>query len=220
MDFKKAFDSINHDILLSKLYYYGIRGVTLKLFRSYLNDLKQFTVFNSKNSSLQSVSCGIPQGSIIGPLLFLMYINDLHSVSPILNFILFADDTNILYKHKDVECLTKNLNTELLKVSEWIKANKLQLNYEKNNVMLFNFPKTCASEVKIYMNGNLIEHTSSTKFLGINIDKDLRWKTHVYEVRRKVSRTIGIMSQLKDILPTKIFIMLYNSLILPLHILL
>ena len=81
--------------------------------------------------------------------------------------------------------------------------------------MLFNFPKTCASEVKIYMNGNLIEHTSSTKFLGINIDKDLKWKTHVYEVLRKVSRTIGIMSKLKDILPTKILIMLYNSLILP-----
>ena len=215
LDFKKAFDSINHDILLSKLYYYGIRGVTLQLFRSYLNDRKQFTVFNSKNSSLQLVSCGIPQGSIIGPLLFLIYINDLHSVSPILNFILFADDTNIFYKHKDVECLTKNLNNELLKVSKWIKANKLQLNYEKTNVMLFNFPKTCVSEVKIYMNGNLIEHTSSTKFLGINIDKDLKWKTHVYEVLRKVSRTIGIMSKLKDILPTKILIMLYNSLILP-----
>ena len=89
------------------------------------------------------------------PLLFLMYINDLKSVSPILNVILFADDKNICYKHNNVECLTQHLN-KLIKVDKWINANKLQLNYANKNIMLFNFPKTCASEVEIYLNRNVI----------------------------------------------------------------
>ena len=116
VDLKKAFDNINHEILFLKLYLYGIRGAPLQL-------IKQFTTYNSHSSQMQTITCGVPQGSVLGPILFLIYINDLPSSSSGLQFLIFADDTNIFLKHKDVN--QAKLMNELAKVQDWFTVNKL-----------------------------------------------------------------------------------------------
>ena len=214
LDFKKAFDSINHQILLDKLHFYGVRGVIHDLFRNYLLERKQYTVYNGHNSSSETVTCGVPQGSILGPLLFLIYINDLSNTSNILNFLLFADDTNIFFKHRDAECLTNIMNVELCKVSNWIQANKLQLNYEKTHMMIFNSGNKDISQIEIYIDRYDIKKVQTTKFLGISIDLDFKWKTHVNETLRKVSKVIGVMSKLRECIPTHVLLIIYNSLVL------
>ena len=132
-----AFDTVNHRILLSKLEHYGIRGCALEWIGSYLSDRKQYVSVNGSNSNLLSITCGVPQGSVLGPLLFLIYINDLPNASKKLTFYLFADDTNIYYESKDLSNLTKVVNKELRLAMKWLDANKLSLNIDKTNYIIF-----------------------------------------------------------------------------------
>ena len=136
MDLSKAFDTIDHDILIYKLKRYGIQGIALSWIRDYLTNRKQYVLFQSSESPKSNVLCGVPQGSILSPLLFLIYINDIIYSSPLLSFILFADDTNIFYSHKNFDSLITTLNSELSKVSSWFICNKLSLNIAKTNFML------------------------------------------------------------------------------------
>ena len=124
VDLQKAFDTVNHRILLSKFEHYGIRGCALEWFRSYLSDRKQYVSVNGSNSNLLYITCGVPQGSVLGPLLFLIYINDLPNASKKLAFYLFADDTNIYYESKDLSNLNKVLNKELRLVKKWLDAKR------------------------------------------------------------------------------------------------
>ena len=140
IDLKKAFDNVNHSILLKKLEHYGVRGVVLNWFCSYLKDRKQYVSVNGHTSKELKVTCGVPQGSVLGPIVLLVYINDLPTVSRILTFYLFADDTNIYYESSNTFDLQKQMNIELKKVKKWLDANKLALNIEKKNVVLFYSP--------------------------------------------------------------------------------
>ena len=119
LDLSKAFDTIDHNILLYKMDYYGFRGIVYEWFKSYLSNRKQYVNVNSNRSGLQHIICGVPQGSILGPLLFIIYINDITNTSDVLDFILFVDDTTILYSHKNIASQINFINRELFEVSNW-----------------------------------------------------------------------------------------------------
>ena len=136
-DLQKAFDTVNHSILLKKLEHNGIRGTALKWFTSYLADRQQYVSVNGHCSNYLNITCGVPQGSFLGPLLFLIYINDLPNSTKVLTFYLFADDTNIYFESSDLILLQKTINKHLRRVKKWLDANKLALNLDKTNFVLF-----------------------------------------------------------------------------------
>ena len=131
IDFSKAFDTVNHEILLEKLNIYGIKNNNFNWFTSYLSQRKQYITFNQDKTDMLEIKCGVPQGSVLGPLLFLLYVNNLKNASTMLDPIMFADDTNLFYSHANIKTLFKTVNEELSHLSEWFASNKLSLNTEK-----------------------------------------------------------------------------------------
>ena len=170
IDLSKAFDTINHSILLQKLRHYGIRGVTLDWFASYLSNRKQFVSINNENSDYNTINCGVPQGSILGPVLFLLYINDIVECSKLLYFLLFADDTNLFYSCDKLDKLITTVNRELMNLATWFRANKLSLNVDKTNFMIFGHKKIPQGCPPFSIDGSIIKGVDSTKFLGVLID--------------------------------------------------
>ena len=137
IDLSKAFDTVDHKILIAKLENYGMKGINLLWFKSHQENRKQFIQYDISITSFKSIICGVPQGSILGPLLFLIYINDLHEASNILDSIMFADDTNPFYSHQNINDLFSTVNSELECINRWFKANKLSLNIDKTKYGLF-----------------------------------------------------------------------------------
>ena len=137
IDLSKAFDTIDHTILLKKLDNYGIRGIALDWFKSYLSNRMQSVEISGQVSSLKAITCGVPQGSILGPLLFILYINDIVRISELMKFILFADDTNLLLHDTNLQNLITKANSEIQNISDWLKINKLSLNVKKLTTYYF-----------------------------------------------------------------------------------
>ena len=157
------------------------------------------------------MKCGVPQGFVLGPLLFFIYVNDIAKSSQILSFILFADDTNLFFSRKDLETLYKTMNQELKQVSLWSNANKLSLNVNKTQFMIFKTTKRKLSyKANVIINDQPINQVNYTKFLGLYIDEELTWKYHINHVTMKVAKMTGIIAKARHFLPLKTLLTLYT----------
>ena len=222
IDLKKAFDTVDHKILLHKLDHYGFRGVISKWFSSYLEGRTQTTQIGSFISKRKNISCGVPQGSVLGPLLFLIYVNDIQESSDKLKFFLFADDTNAVYADKNLKSLESTVNQELCKLFDWLTANKLTLNIKKTNFVIFRPAQrklTYHPKIMIFDNDQnknvALECKEFVRYLGIIIDNNLSWKHHIDHVAIKMSRTVGLICKLRHFLPRNTLLTIYRSLVAP-----
>ena len=222
IDLKKAVDTVDHSILFCKLHHYGISGVINDWFSSYISDRTQTTQIGSDISGKDKISFGVPQRSVLGPLLFLIYINDIVQASNKLNFHLFADDTNLLYADKNLRSLELVVNAELIKVCEWLNASKLSLNTGKSNFVIFHpyQRKVDYDENLILYDNDLkkmtsLERKNYVKYLGILVDSNLSWRYHIDYISSKISQGVGIISRVRHFLPTSTLLRIYRSLIEP-----
>ena len=223
IDLSKAFDTLDHTILLSKLKYYGVEDVPIKWFSSYLNDRKQFVQIDDTCSDSQTITTGVPQGSILGPLLFIIYMNDIQFASTVFKSILYADDTNLIspmsvFSSSDINITSENVNTELKKIADWMAVNKLSLNIGKTKFMIFHYPQKKLFEKDIpiiKINDIQIHRTHDFNFLGLTISETLQWKAHVNKISNKISKSVGIMYRIKRYVNSSILQLIYNALILP-----
>ena len=221
IDLKKAFDTVDHNILLSKLNHYGIRGIFHDWFKSYLSNRKQTVCLDGIISEKESTSCGVPQGSVLGPLLFLIYINDIQNSSSVFSFHLFADDTSILFEHKNLQHLQNMVNQELLKLCDWLRTNKLSLNVKKTNFVMFR-PRQkqlpFVPKIRLIDNSNNpfeLESKDCMKYLGILIDSHMSWNQHINYISQKISRTVGIIAKLRHYVPRGTLLNIMKSFIDP-----
>ena len=213
LDLAKAFDSVNHQILLDKLEHYGIRGVAFDLFNSYLTNRKQYTSLDNLASSILSVNTGVPQGSVLGPFLFLVYMNDFPLCTNC-NTTPYADDTVLTIANSDLTDLKKKTDIELNNVTTWFNSNKLTLNYSKTQCLLFS-NKSLKHSFKIKLGDVEVTNNNTVKYLGTTLDDKLTWQYHIQIVAKKISIADGILSKLRHYVPKGVLIKVYYGIAYP-----
>ena len=217
LDLSKAFDTLDHDILLHKLIHYGLKEKATDLLRNYLQNRTQFVAIDNISSAQMPLKVGVPQGSILGPLLFIIYVNDMTSATRAFHPIIYADDTTLAASLNSfvagIEEPEVYLNDELQKVSNWMKANKLSINKRKTKAMVFHTPQRRILHPSIRIDNTDIEYVTQFNFLGIIIDKNLNWKAHKDMISKRISKFIGVINKLKNTIPQSALLHIYNSLV-------
>ena len=213
LDLRKAFDTVNHNILLNKLEQYGIRGVAHKFFLSFLSNRCQYVSLDNKQSTCKKITCGVLQGSVLGPLLFTLYINDINSSTSDCPK-LFADDTCLILQDNTLNHLYNKIFSEISSVNKWMGANKLTLNLEKSNVIIINLknsqigskPNTVSIHQHVLPS---LSTVTAAKYLGVVLDDGLSFKTHINMLTKKLSRAVGVLSKVKLFLNRSSLLSLY-----------
>ena len=215
IDLKSAFDTIDHQILEQKLDHYGVRGKALKLLSSYLKNRKQFIKAGDIESAILLVLCGVPQGSVLGPLLFIIYINDIVTCSE-LGTLLFADDAVLTTSHDSLKYLERKFNAEIRKMHRWFITNKLTLNLKKTKFMIFSTKrkkKAKENKFRININRYCIKQVSEMKYLGVILDNKLNWHNHIQFLCTKLAKAAGIIYKIRNRAPQSVLKLLYHSLV-------
>ena len=199
VDLQKAFDTVEHDILLAKLEHYGILGISNEWFKSYLFDRKQFVSINGHVSNKASVKYGVPQSSVLGPLLFLIYINDLNHAIKFCKVHHFADDTNLVHFSKSANKLNKYINTDMKNLTNWLNANKISLNIKKTELVIFkHMNKKLEYPIKIKLSRKRLYPSKSVKYLGLKIDENLDWKVQTHDIATKLNRANVLLYKIRN----------------------
>lgn len=211
VDFSKAFDTVHHDILLRKLENLGIRGMALTLLETYINNRRQFTMVNDNKSELKSIKSGVPQGSVLGPTLYNLYVMDIQNLQLKARYFSYADDTVLVYSGTELQELEVNINEDLDKFVSWTGNNKLVVNASKTKFMTFKQKNKKMVPIKVNINNKVIDEVETIKYLGVWVDNRLSWKQHIQSVEDKLVPLIGALYRCRDILCNKTKKLLYHA---------
>ena len=217
IDLRRAFDTVDHALLLDKLRRYGIMESELAWFRDYLSNRTQIVSYQNKLSSPRTISTGVPQGSILGPLLFVLFINDLPEATAKCSVLLYADDAVLFSSAKDAQTIEQALNYDLSVISDWISQNHLFLNKEKTEVVLFGTSQKLATveEFRISIGRHQLKRVSEFKYLGVVLDETLSWKAHTRYATSKAGKKVGMLGRLRKHLTSHAANSIYQAHILP-----
>ena len=215
MDFSRAFDTVNHTILLKKLSYYGIKGQFLQLLTSYLSGRTQYVSYGGRESTLLNILSGVPQGSVLGPLLFIIFVNDIVNITNVAKFVLFADDLNLFVIHTCRESLYKIANQILQELFKYCFSNRLILNYDKCCYMEFGTRSESQQNYFLGIYNNRFAQVERCKFLGVIINDQLNWDDQIKHVIMQVSKSCGTLYRVRLQVPRKILKLIYMALVQP-----
>ena len=207
---QKAFDTVDHQILLAKLNHYGIRGVLNDWFKSYLSNRHQYVSINGYESGIAAINCGVSQGSVLGALLFLLYINDHNQEIKSCKVHHFADDTNLSCLSNSIKKLNKQVNADLKHPVNWLNANKISFNVKNTEMVIFKSKqKKLEVDLKIKLRGKRLYLTKSVKYLGAKIDTNLTWQHHANDLCIKLNRANALFFKIRKYVSLKILISIY-----------
>ena len=213
LDLARAFDTVDGDIMIKKLHNVGMRGIAGDWFSSYLCDRKMYVDVSGQHSGEVGMNIGLPQESVTSPYLFSLYVNDMHRCSDRLSFIHFADDTTVFMSGDDLAMLCRDVNSELVRVTEWLRSNRLSLNVDKTTFMLLTHNKIDSFILPININASRKCNVRSMKFLGVTLDDGLNYNENTNILSKKLSCALGIMNKMSNLVSPHVLIILYHSFI-------